>query len=132
MPKPKLLNDSDYYEELDRMRMMKRFAEMPAAKQELIRALRKITETDKSFLHNLITFFIDNCEKCPTPRELYERAGLMREAMRGPLGNADCPDCHGTGWIQTVRTVRLPGMEPYEADCSQRCTCAPPVKSDAA
>jgi hypothetical protein len=36
-----------------------------------------------------------------------------------------CLKCDGTGYIHSIRVVRLPGFEPYEADFSARCTCAP-------
>lgn len=125
MLKSRLLSDEIYNDELDRMRMMKRFAEVPAARQEMIRALRRVSQNDKLFLHDLITFFIDNAERCPTPHELIERAGIMRASKSKPLGSPACEKCYGTGYIHTTRIVKISGMEPYEAECSMRCDCAP-------
>jgi hypothetical protein len=132
MGKVHSLSDDVYNKELERMRMMKRFPELPTAKQEMIRVLRRITEHDKQFLHELITFFVDNGERCPTPHELIERAGNMRTRVHKPLGNPACLKCGGSGWVRTTRTVRVSGMEPYEADCSTRCLCAPALPKQGA
>jgi hypothetical protein len=123
MAKPQPLEDEFLNKELDRMRMMKRFPELPAARQEMIRTLRHISE-NRTFLHELITFFVDGCERCPVPHELRERAGIIRSAEAKPLGNPHCEKCGGTGWIHSTRTVKLPGMQPYEAESSERCNCS--------
>jgi hypothetical protein len=125
MARKNSLSDDVYEKELDRMRMLKRFPEMPSARQETIRVMRRITSESRSFLHELITFFVDNAERCPTPHELIERAGIMRATENKPLGDPACLRCTGTGYVRGTRMVTVPGMEPYEADYSARCACAP-------
>ena len=116
-------DDKFFNDELDRMRMLKRFPELPTARQEMVRTLRHISE-NRNFLHELVTFFVDSCDRCPTPHELRERAGIMRSAEAKSMGNPNCEDCHGTGWITTTRKVEISGMQPYEAEASKRCRCA--------
>ena len=123
MPK-KPISDELYRKELDRLRMLPKFPEVPTTQQEMIRVLRRITETDVRFLHELITGFVDAAEACPRPCDLYERASAMRgEWATKPLGDPACPSCGGSGWLRGTRTVKVPGMQPYEADYSERCTC---------
>jgi hypothetical protein len=121
----KLLEDKIYHAELERLGGLRKFPEVPAFKQEMIRAMRRITECDKEFLHRLVTYFVDNADICPTPHELIQAAGDLRE--KKPLGSASCLKCGGTGYVHSVRTVRISGMEPYDADFSERCACAPPI-----
>jgi hypothetical protein len=121
------LADIVYDKELDRMRMLKGFPELPAVRREMTRTLRSITAVDGQFLHNLITHFVDHWESCPKPHDLTERAGAMRSGLKKPLGSASCLKCGGTGWVQSTRTVKVHGFEPYEADFSEHCACAPPL-----
>jgi hypothetical protein len=123
MRSPQPLKDEVYHAELDRMRMLPRFPEIPAARQELIRSLRQVTG-NREFLHSLITHFVDHAEHCPTVSELSDRARIMRYADHAHTGNAACSQCGGTGWVRGVRTIKVPGMEPYEAEYSKRCQCA--------
>jgi hypothetical protein len=122
MPNPRPLRDEIYGAELDRMRAMPRFPELPALRQQMIRVMRSVTQS-REFLHNLITFFVDHNEQCPTPTELYERADAMRANDAKPQGNPSCPKCGGTGWMHGTKLVTLPGMEPYEAEYSGPCKC---------
>ena len=125
--RPQLLADSTYEKELERLRMLKSFPELPIARQEMIRAMRAITATDARFLHDLITHFVDLWQTCPLPLDLRQRAGAMRKGESKALGSPSCEKCGGSGWLHSVRKVHVSGMEPYYADCSERCLCAPPA-----
>jgi hypothetical protein len=116
------LKDEVYGSELDRMRMLARFPEVPVARQEMMRAMRMITRDNRTFLHEIISFFVDNGERCPTPHELNERAGLMRNAAK-PLASPSCLQCGGAGWVHGSKMVRVAGMPPYEAEYTARCAC---------
>ncbi|HEY6371529.1 MAG TPA: hypothetical protein VIX37_13195 [Candidatus Sulfotelmatobacter sp.] len=121
----KTLTDTVYGQELDRLRMLQGFPEVPAARQGMVRALRRIT-CEKSFLHELVTYFVDNAERCPAPEELSQRAGILRASgERKPLGSVSCLKCNGTGWVHFTKTITAGGMEPYEAEFCLRCACAP-------
>jgi hypothetical protein len=129
----KPLDEKIYHQELDRLESLHKFPQLPAFRQEMIRAMRRITECDKEFLHRLVTYFVDHADVCPTPHELIQAAGELRSRHEKSLGNPSCMKCGGTGWVRSVRTVRVPGMTPYDADCAERCGCAPPAaKPDAA
>jgi len=119
----KLLEDRTYEDELDRMAQLAKFPAVPVVRQEMIRTMRSITDSDGTFLHNLISFFVDHGKACPLPVELRERAGKMRYATQGPIGRVNCPHCQGTGFIHTVRRVGPRGVEPYDAEVSERCRC---------
>ena len=127
MARPQPLKDKLFNDELDRMQMMKRFPEGEIARQEMIRTMRTIGADNSKFLHELITFFVDNYPRCPTPHELIERTGIMRTAAYKPLGKAGCLKCSGTGWVHTRRRVKITGMQSYDADFAERCECAPPA-----
>lgn len=117
------LKDTVYNTELERLRMLPHYPEIPAARQELIRSLRQVTG-NREFLHSLITHFVDHGEHCPSGSELADRARIMRFADHAHTGSAACTQCGGTGWIRGVRKIKVPGMEPYDAEYSQRCQCA--------
>lgn len=123
MAKSQQLKDAVYYDELDRMRSLKRFPEVPVARQEMVRVMRDIATENRVFLHDLITFFVDECDRCPTAHELRERAATMRAAKAGPLGKKNCPQCGGDGWVRGVKMVKVSGMAPYEAEYSAVCSC---------
>jgi hypothetical protein len=121
----KLLEDKVYADELDRLRLLAKFPEVPNAQREMIRALRRITETDRKFLHDLITGFVDTADTCPMPSDLYEEANRRRAGKEKPLGNSSCLKCGGSGWVHFTKTVNVTGMESYEAEFAVRCACAP-------
>ena len=123
MRSPQPLKDEAYNTELDRMRMLPKFPEIPTARQELIRGLRQVTG-NRDFLHSLITHFVDHGDHCPTVTELCDRARIMHHSHQGHTGSAACVQCGGTGWIRGTKTITPPGMEPYEADYTRRCQCA--------
>jgi hypothetical protein len=119
----KVIEDVVYEYELDRMSQLAKFPAVPVVRQEMIRTLRHITEVDRDFLHALVSYFVDHGKTCPLPRELREQAGKMRYAAAKPLGGEDCPKCHGTGFYHTTKRVQIPGLEPYDAECSEPCRC---------
>lgn len=122
-----VISDEVYHRELERLHLLPKFPEVPIGQQELIRVLRRITETDGKFLHELVTGFVDTAEACPRPTDLYERANAMRaDAAAKPLGNPSCMKCHGAGWVHTTKRVKIAGLDPYEAESSERCMCTPP------
>lgn len=125
MRRPKPIPDESYRIELDRLRILPKFPELPAVQQEMIRAMRHITTTDSAFLHDVITHFVDNSLRCPTPHELFEYVGNLRHRASKPLGSPSCLKCGGTGWVHYSRTVEVAGLEPYEAEYARRCDCVP-------
>jgi hypothetical protein len=128
MRKPQVIADEVYHAELDRLRVLAKFPEVPNAQREMIRALRRITETDMKFLHNLITGFVDTADTCPMPSDLYAEANRRRTGYQKPLGNPACLKCNGTGWVYFTKHVDpLHDGIGYEADYSARCTCAPAI-----
>jgi hypothetical protein len=130
MLNPRPLKDEVYGAELDRMRAMVRFPELPALRQQMIRVMRSVTN-NRDFLHALITYFVDHGEQCPTPTELSERANVMRASEAKPQGNPACEKCGGTGWAHGTKMVTVAGMPPYEAEYSGRCSCASGVRQAA-
>src|SRR5215831_17854811 len=118
MAKAKRITDQQYRDELDRLQLLSKFPELPVNQQDMIRALRQITETDTAFLHDLVSFFVDEAGDCPKPRELSQRAAAMRAVKNKPLGNPACAACDGTGWIHGSRMVSVKGVEAYEAEFS--------------
>lgn len=40
-----------------------------------------------------------------------------------PAGRADCPQCHGSGYVTTTRQVAIAGIAPYETEFAAVCTC---------
>jgi hypothetical protein len=124
----KFITDEIYHEEMDRLRMLAKFPEVPVNQQDMIRTLRRISETDKQFLHDLISYFVDNATLCPKPHDLFDRASAMRTTGQKPLGNPACLKCNGTGWVHFTKHVDpLHDGIGYEADYSARCKCAPPI-----
>jgi hypothetical protein len=128
MSKKKLLVDDFYTNQLERLSGLQGFPLMPAAQVDLKRALRRVSETDEQFLHRLVTQFVDDpAGKCPKPGELIALAGQWRHHEKKSLGNPACLKCNGTGWVSGTKMVEVAGMDPYEADYSIRCQCAPPA-----
>lgn len=125
--KPKLLPDKTYDEEIERLSGLAKFPELPRAKQELRHALRRISETDAKFLHRLISDVMDTHATCPTPADLIQLAGAKRHRVMQNqsecIGNPDCPDCHGSGFISFTRRVHIAGLDPYDADFAKPCPC---------
>jgi hypothetical protein len=117
------LPDSFFTNEIERMSGLPKFPLLPAARLEIRRALRRVSETDGTFIHNLITEAVDADTICPTPAELIRRAGEIRHRAHASVGKADCERCHGSGFIRVTRRVRVAGMEPYEAEFSAMCVC---------
>lgn len=55
---------------------------------------------------------------CPTPFDIRQMAAEMSR-KQAPAG---CEECGGTGWVHTVRRVKL-GWTEYDADYSKLCAC---------
>ena len=123
MRKSKLLADSIYDEEVERLSGLQKFPALPRARQELCHALRRISESDGNFLHRLISDVVDTHSSCPTPAELIQMAGAKRHRKQTSVGKPDCELCQGAGFITKIHTVRPLGMEPYEAEFAAVCTC---------
>ena len=119
----KQLDDALYDREIERMSNLTGFPHIPSAQLAYRRALRRITETDKEFLHNLITEVVDSAAGCPTPVALIQRADAIRHRAHAPAGNAGCERCGGAGYVTIIRQVNLPGLEPYESEFAAVCTC---------
>jgi hypothetical protein len=94
----------------------------------MVKTLRQLADNSRTFLVDLITWFVDNAQTCPGPAELQERAREMRTAHQEqkPLGNPECEQCRGLGYYIVVRRVTLPRLEAYWATGAKRCGCAPP------
>lgn len=124
MKKSKLLDDAFYDKQIDRLSGLAKFPAVPEAQKELRRALRRISETNEAFISRLIADVIDTNEKCPTPAELIRRAGEMR-ALATPtsLGKPDCEFCYGSGFVTVTKRVKIPGLQPYDADAAELCSC---------
>jgi hypothetical protein len=120
---PSLLADSVYDDQVERLTGLSKFPAMPKARQELIHALRRISDTDADFLHRLISDVVDTHSICPTPADLIRMAGEKRQRVRTSVGKSDCPYCEGTGFVITYRTVSPVGLPPYEASGAARCQC---------
>src|SRR4030095_7403044 len=118
----KKLSDAIYDQEIERMSDLPGFPHVPKAQLEYRRALRRITAVDAPFLHRLISEVVDDSDACPKPQELAKRAEELRR-QRKPAGHADCSQCHGSGFVTTVRQVAIAGMAPYEAEFAAVCTC---------
>lgn len=120
----KKLSDALYSQEIERMSQLAGFPLVPAAQLEYRRVLRRITETDKAFLHNLISDVIDSVTICPTPAELMQRAGVIRQHTRTDAGGASgCAICGGSGYVTTMRQVSVSGLGSYETGFAARCQC---------
>lgn len=119
----KRLEDAVYDREIERMANLAGFPHLPAAQLEYRRVLRRITEMDKEFLHNLITDLIDSTTVCPTPADLIQLAGAKRQRASQTVANVDCPHCQGLGYITVTRQVRISRLEPYDADFARPCQC---------
>ena len=123
MKKSKLLADSVYEEEVERLSGLPKFPQLPKAQQELRRALRRISESDGEFLHKLISDVVDSATICPTPAELITVAGAKRHRAQQSIGKPDCDLCAGAGFITIMRKVSVPGIEPYESEFAAACKC---------
>lgn len=117
------LADSFYDREIERLSGLPKFPLLPAARLEIRRALRHISKTDKTFIHNLISQAVDDDTLCPTPAELIRRAGEIRHRAQASIGKTNCELCHGSGWIQGVRRFAPAGMAAYDAEVSKPCAC---------
>jgi hypothetical protein len=124
--KSKLLEDVFYDKQIERMSSLAKFPQVPEAKKELRRALRRISDTDGGLINSLISDVIDTNERCPTPAELIRRAGDMRQHNPTPMGNPNCDRCGGTGFVHSVKRVAIAGLQPYDAEVSERCHCGGP------
>jgi hypothetical protein len=118
----KKLSDATYDQEIERMSHLTGFPHVPKEQLQLRRALRRVTDVDGQFLHRLVSDLIDSSETCPTPDELGKRAEELRREHKS-AGRADCPKCHGSGFVSFTRRVEVPGMEPYVADLNFVCRC---------
>ena len=123
MKKSKLLADAVYEKEVDRLSGLPKYPALPAAQKELRRALRRISEFDEDFIHRLITDVVDDSPVCPTPADLIRMAGERRHRTQTSAGKLDCLLCGGSGFVRTVCKVSLPGIAPYDAECSAVCQC---------
>ena len=123
MKKSNVLPDSFYDKEIERLSGLPRFPLVDAARKEIRRALRRVSETDGEFIRRLITQAVDDDTRCPTPAELIQRAGEIRHRAQASIGKTNCEQCHGTGWIQGVKRFTPAGMEPYDAEVSKPCAC---------
>lgn len=121
--KSKLLDDSVYEKEVDRLSGLPKYPVLPAAQKELRRALRRISEFDREFLHRLISEVVDSHAVCPTPADLIQLAGAKRHEANKPIGNPDCLKCHGSGFVSFTRKVQIPGMQPYDGEFAAICSC---------
>jgi hypothetical protein len=119
----KPLEDGQYDEQVERMSGLPKFPQIPTAQKELRRALRRISDTDITFIRKLIDEVVDTASACPTPSELIQMAGAKRHRTYTSVGKADCDTCHGSGFVTTMRNVALPGLEPYEAEFATPCQC---------
>jgi hypothetical protein len=118
-----LLEDAEYEKQLQRLSGLPKFPQVPAAQKELVRALRRISDSDKDFLHKLISDVIDTATVCPTPADLIQRAGAKRQHAHASIGHVDCPHCHGSGFVTTLRKVSVAGIAPYETEFAAACKC---------
>lgn len=127
MPKSKLLRDSVYAEEIERMSGLPKFPTHDKARQELQYALRRISETDGNFLHRLISDVMDTHTSCPSPADLIRMAGAKRQraaqTAAETVAKPDCDHCGGTGFVSVKRLVHISGLDPYESDFAERCHC---------
>jgi hypothetical protein len=121
--KSKLLSDETYDTEVARLSGLPKFPQVPTAQKELRRALRRISETDIDFIHRLISDVIDQTEACPTPADLIRIAGDMRARVKTTVGNTHCEICGGSGFVTTVRAVKISGLAPYDAEFAEVCSC---------
>ena len=123
----KLLRDAAYDEQIERLSGLPKFPALPKARQELCAALRRISETDLTFIHRLISDVVDTHTSCPTPADLIQLAGAKRhrsmQVNQPTIGDPECPHCHGSGFVSFTRWVRLPNLDPYEADFARACNC---------
>lgn len=123
MKKSKLLADTTYDGEVERLSGLPKFPMLPAAQKELRNALRRISESDADFIHRLISDVVDTHSICPTPAELIQIAGAKRHRKQTSVGRPDCPYCEGSGFVISYRTVAPEGFAPYETSCASVCTC---------
>jgi|GEM_PF-4328160 len=101
-----------------------------SGRNELARVLRRITQTDFQFLDQVITTIMDKAKVCPTPAEVLEIAGEKRYDPNQPIGDPDCPQCHGVGFVGSTQLVAIGGLAPYEADVAVRCQCRDEATGD--
>lgn len=120
----KKLSDALYAQEIERMSQLAGFPLVPAAQLEYRRVLRRIAETDKAFLHNLISDVIDSTTVCPTPAELIQWAGAIKHRAHPTAGGASgCEICGGSGYITFLRRVHVSGLGSYETEFAEPCKC---------
>jgi hypothetical protein len=120
----RLLEDSFYEEQAERLGGLSKYPALPRAQQELRATLRKISDSDKVFIERLISACVDTNEFCPTPAELLRRATEMRSLTpKKTLGNLDCEVCQGSGWESFERMVTLGSLEPYMGQFARPCKC---------
>jgi hypothetical protein len=118
-----LLEDADYDKQVERLSGLPKFPQLPAAQKELRRALRRISDTDIGFLRHLLDEVVDTATVCPTPSELIQMAGAKRHRTYASIGKTDCKLCGGSGFVTTMRRVSPLGMDPYDAEFAEVCTC---------
>jgi hypothetical protein len=118
----KKLSDAIYNQEIERMSHLAGFPHVPNEQLQLRRALRRVTDVDAQFLHRLVSEVVDSSDSCPNPAEFAKRADELRRERRR-AGSVDCPQCHGSGFVTTVRQVELAGIAPYEAEFAAVCNC---------
>ncbi len=123
MRKSKLLPDSTYQDEVERLSGLPKYPSLPAAQKELRHALRRISETDVDFLHRLISDVVDTHTICPTPADLIQMAGAKRNRAQQSGARADCPLCGGDGFVSFTRRVTVAGVGSYDADFATPCEC---------
>ena len=123
MEKSNKLPDSFYDGQIKRMGQLQKFPLATVVQHEIRRALRRISDTDASFIETLITEVVDSNIVCPTPAELIRRAGDIRQRHHTTVGRADCDQCRGCGFIAKVRKVAISGLAPYEAEFAETCGC---------
>jgi hypothetical protein len=121
--KSKLLEEEFYDGQIERMSSLEKFPHVPAAKQEVRRTLRRISESDPDFIRHLISYVVDTARVFPTPADLLRMAGEKRQRVQTSIGKPDCKRCGGSGFVTTVRKVSPSGIAPYEAEFAAVCTC---------
>jgi hypothetical protein len=117
------LPDDFYDKQIERMSGLQKFPLLPMAQKEIRRALRRIAETDGDFITSLISEVVDTATICPTPADLITMAGAKRHRTNTSVGKANCDRCQGSGFVTTVRTVSVPGIQSYETEFAAVCAC---------
>lgn len=120
MRKAKLIEDKTYATEINRLRSLGGF---PSNERELFRALRRISETDQVLIHRVVSEALDGMIMCPSPSGLLALAARMRAGATSAFGRAECPHCHGSGFISGMKHVKVSGGLEYDADFARPCSC---------